>query len=169
MSVRSTVLAGIFTAFSTATAIAGGIELHDAYARAASPMAQSGAAFMIIHNHGGPDDRLIAAASPIAQKVELHTHEEDDAGVMRMIHVEEGFDLPTDGEIVMERGGKHVMFMGLNESLEQGMTIPLTLIFEAAGEMTFDIEVDLEPRAGHGHGDDHDHDHDHSHSHGAGD
>ncbi len=169
MSVKSTVLAGIFAAFSTAAAFADGIELHDAYARAASPMAQSGAAFMVIHNHGGPDDRLIGAASPIAEKVELHTHEVDDAGVMRMIHVEEGFALPTDGEIIMERGGKHVMFMGLTESLEQGTIIPLTLIFETAGEMTFDIEVDLEPRAGHAHGHDGDHDHDHSHSHGSGD
>lgn len=162
MSVRSTLLAGLFTAVFTTTAFADGIELHDAYARAASPMAKSGAAFMIIYNRGGPDDRLIGAASPIARKVELHTHEEDDAGVMRMIHVEEGFALPADGKIIMDRGGKHVMFMGLTESLEQGMTIPLTLIFEAAGEVVFEIEVDLERTAGHGH------DHDHDHSHGSG-
>jgi len=163
MSFKSTAMAALLAAFSATAAFADGIELHDAYARASTPMAKSGAAFMMIHNHGGPDDRLIGAASPVAERVELHTHIENDEGVMRMVHVEEGFELPTDGEIHMKRGGRHVMFLGLNESFEQGKKIPLTLVFEKAGEMAFEIEVDLERQdSGHDHGD-HDHgDHDHS-------
>jgi copper(I)-binding protein len=72
---------------------------------------------------------------------------------MRMGEVEDGFALPADGEIVMERGGHHVMFMGLTAPFEQGDTIPLTLIFETSGEVTLDVPVDLErtPEEGHGH------------------
>lgn len=152
MSFKSTALAGIFVALAATTAFASGIEVHDAYARAASPDAKSGAAFMMIHNHDGADDRLIGVSSPVAQMVQLHTHVEDANGVMKMVHVEEGFDLPSNGEIHLKRGGDHVMFMGLTESFEQGKKIPLTLIFEEAGEIAIEVEVDLERQdGGHGH------------------
>ena len=150
MSFTPRLLAAGAALFLATTAFAEGIEVHDAYARSASAMAQTGAAFMVIHNLGGPDDRLVGAASDIAARVELHTHEEDTNGVMRMIHVEQGFDLPTDGEIILQRGGHHVMFMGLTAPLEQGDMIDLTLVFEQAGEVTVQVPVDLErmPQAG---------------------
>lgn len=152
MSFKSSLLAGAVMLATSAFAFAGeGIELHDAYARASTPTASSGAAFMTIHNHGGPDDRLVAVSSPVAEKVELHTHEEDANGVMKMIHVEGGFDLPQDGEIVLKRGGHHIMFMGLKEPFEQGKMIPLTLTFEQAGDVETDVVVDLERKADHSH------------------
>ena len=157
MSLRTTALAA-FAALTLATpALAQQIAVHDPYARSASPMAKTGAAFMMIHNHGTADDRLIGAASPAAKMVQLHTHREED-GVMKMVHVEDGFPLPADGEIVMERGGNHVMLMGLTEPFEQGKMIPLTLTFENSGEIEIEVPVDLERKAKHGH--DHSHDHD---------
>lgn len=155
MSFRTTLFAGVITVLSAATAFAGEIELHSAYARSSSPNAKAGAAFMMVHNHTKLDDRLIGASSPVAAKVELHTHVEDANGVMKMMHVEEGFDLPANSRITLKRGGDHVMFMGLTESFEQGKKIPLTLIFEKAGEVTYEIEVDLEREDGHGAGHDH--------------
>ena len=121
------------------------IEVRDAYARAASPVAKSGAAFMEIVNHGTADDRLIAAESDIAARVELHTHVEE-GDVMRMVHVEEGFALPAGQTLVLQRGGRHVMFMGLTQPLEQGDRVAVTLSFENAGARTVDIPVDLERR-----------------------
>lgn len=132
-------------------ALAEGIEVHDAYARAASPIAKSGAAFMVIHNHGSTeDDRLIGVASDIAQKVELHTHQDMGGGVMKMVHVEEGFEMPADGELRLERGGKHVMFMGLTRPMTQGESFDLTLTFEKAGDVTITVPVDLERKPDHG-------------------
>lgn len=152
MSIRSSLLAALASLALVTPATAQEIEIHEPYARSASPMAKSGAAFMVIRNVGDADDRLIGVESPAARKVELHTHREAD-GVMRMIHVEEGFALPEGGEIRMQRGGHHVMMMGLTAPLEQGETIPLTLIFETSGEVTLDVPVDLErkPADGHGH------------------
>jgi len=160
MSLKPTAWAAIAALTLATPALAQSIEVHDPYARSASPMAKTGAAFMVIHNHGDADDRLIGAASPAAQMVQLHTHREVD-GVMKMLHVEEGFDLPADGEIIMARGGNHVMFMGLTEPFEQDDMIPLTLTFERSGEIEIEVPVDLDRKPEHGDGHDHDHDHGH--------
>lgn len=155
MSLKSTVLAGLLAAATALSAFAADIMVMDPYARSASPTAMTGAAFMMIHNEGQTDDRLIGVASPAAKRVELHTHMEDANGIMKMVHVEEGFSLPAGGAIMMERGGNHVMFMGLNDPFEQGEMIPLTLIFETAGEMEIEVPVDLERQPGHGMSHDH--------------
>jgi len=151
MSLKSGLLAACASLALVTPATAQEIEIHDPYARSASPMAKSGAAFMVIRNTGDAGDRLIGVDSAAARKVELHTHHDED-GVMRMIHVEEGFALPAGGEIRMQRGGRHVMMMGLTAPFEQGATIPLTLVFETSGEITLDVPVDLERKPGHGHG-----------------
>jgi periplasmic copper chaperone A len=119
-----------------------GIEIHDAYA-IASPGGMSGAAFMTIHNHGGPSDRLIAVRSDAAARVELHANVESADGVMSMVHLEDGVDLPAEGEILLERGGEHIMFMGLREPFEDGRILQVTLLFEVAGEVTVAVPVDL--------------------------
>lgn len=127
------------------------ITITDAYARSASPTAMSGAAFLVLTNSGTSDDRLVAASSDAAARVELHTHREDANGVMRMMEVEEGFALPAGGSHVLARGGDHIMFMGLAAPWAQGDVLTVTLRFERAGEMTVEIPVDLErkPMPGH--------------------
>ena len=125
------------------------IEIADAYARSASPMAKTGAAFLVIRNTDDTADRLIGVASDAAAKTELHTHIAGENGVMRMVHVEEGFELPAGGMIEMKRGAEHVMLMGLTDPMEQGGTVTITLTFEKAGEMVVEVPVDLE-RQDHG-------------------
>lgn len=124
-------------------AFAEGIKISDAYARVSGPSAKSGAAFMIIENAAAADDRLIAATSEVAAKVELHTHTEDAAGVMQMVHVPEGFVIPAQGQHALARGGDHVMLMGLTGPLAQGDSFKLTLTFQNAGSITLDVPVDL--------------------------
>ncbi|WP_420862870.1 copper chaperone PCu(A)C [Algirhabdus cladophorae] len=134
----------------------GSIMVMDSYARASTPTAMAGAAFMQIMNHGDTADRLIAASSPAAKRVELHTHIEKD-GVMMMTHVEDGFELPAGATLHLKRGGEHVMFMGLTTRFEQDKMIEVTLTFEQAGDITVQIPVDLtrKPQAGAHGGTDH--------------
>ncbi|MFY9240464.1 MAG: copper chaperone PCu(A)C [Roseovarius sp.] len=150
-------LAAALAACVAMPAFATDIKVMDAYARSASPGAVTGAAFMHVTNTGAAEDRLIAVASPAAEKVELHTHEEDANGVMRMLHVEEGFALPAGETLILERGGKHVMLIGLTAPLAQGEMVPITLTFEQAGDIEIAVPVDLERMGGHsmGHGSDH--------------
>ena len=57
--------AGVLTFFCT-PAFAGDLVIEDAFARAASPNAKSGAAFLTIVNQSDEDDRLVEARSDIA-------------------------------------------------------------------------------------------------------
>ena len=151
---KTTLIAGAVALASVLPAFAE-ITIEDAYARSASPTAKSGAAFMMIHN-SGEVDRLVGVSSDAAARTELHTHLEGENGVMRMVHVEEGFELPADGMIAMQRGGKHVMLMGLNAPMEQGATVTVTLTFEKAGDVVVEVPVDVERQdhggMNHGHG-----------------
>ncbi len=143
-----------------------GLLIEEAFARASSGMAQSGAAFMQITNPGDTECRIIGARSDIAERMELHTHIEDDAGVMRMVEVEEGFAIPAGGRYMLERGGEHLMFLGLTRPMDHGDTVAVTLIFEDGADMDIKIPVDLERMpASHSHSHSHSHDHSHRHSH----
>lgn len=133
-------------------ALAGEIEITDAYARSASPVAKTGAAFLVIENHGAAD-RLLSVASPAAQLVQLHDHVDAGDGVLQMRHSEDGFELPEEGVLTLERGGKHVMFMGLTQPFREGESVPLTLTFEQAGDVVIEVPVDLQrsEMGGHDH------------------
>ncbi|OED48182.1 copper chaperone PCu(A)C [Leisingera sp. S232] len=162
MSLKSVVFAAAAAAAFATSAFAGDamIMVHDPYARVSSPTAKAGAAFMEIMNKGAADDQLIAVRSDVAARVELHTHKESGDGVMKMMHVEEGFAVPAGGSHSLKRGSDHVMFMGLTQSLSHGDAVKLTLVFEKAGEIEIEVPVDLERKAeGHGehtgHGGDH--------------
>lgn len=148
MSFKTIFSAALAALLFAVPAWAEGVEAHDAYAISSGAGAMTGGAYMVIHNHGGPADRLIDVRSDVAVRVQLHTHMESADGVMQMRHVEEGFALPTDGEIVLERGGHHIMLMGLTAPLEQGAVFSITLVFEQAGEVPVDVTVDLERMAG---------------------
>lgn len=126
------------------------IMVDDPYARVSSKASKSGAAFMAIVNHGDEDDQLVDVRSDVAKKVQLHTHMETSDGVMKMMHVPEGFAIPAGETHMLMRGGDHVMFMGLTKSLNHGDMVSVTLVFEKAGEVTIEVPVDLERKAGHG-------------------
>jgi len=152
MSLKYTLVAALLAA----TPALADIEIVDPYARASGMSAKAGAAFFEIRNTGDTDDRLVDAAANISQRVELHTHKDMGDGVMKMMHVPEGFAVPAGGSHTLQRGGDHVMFMGLKEPMEQGDVINVTLTFEQAGDVVVEIPVDLERKPMHGamnHGD----------------
>ena len=116
--------------------------VSDSYARSTGPLAKAGAAYMKIMNHSKKDDRLISVYSDIAKKTELHTHLKSDNGVMKMMHIDKGIEIGAMNEHALVRGGDHIMFMGLKEPFENGKIIPVTLLFEKAGEVNIEVIVD---------------------------
>lgn len=157
MSLKSILLAGACAtaAFSLPTLATAEMTVTDPYARSAGAMARSGAAFMAITNGGETDDRLVAVLSDVAERVELHTHI-TDGDVMRMVELENGIELPAGETVTLQRGGLHVMFLGLTRALETGDEAEITLSFEGADDMTLTIPVDnARMPSGHGgHGSD---------------
>ncbi len=136
---------------AAAPALADGMRVEDAYVRVSGPAAQSGAIFLQVLNETGADDRLIGAETQAAARAELHTHQENAQGVMRMVHVEDGFPVAAGETLSLERGGRHVMLMGLTAPLAEGDTVPLTLHFEGAGTVDLSVPVD-NTRTPMGHG-----------------
>lgn len=135
---------------SAAPAFAGDFVAEGAYLRSSTATATSGAAFMMLVNQTGEDDRLVAASSDVAEKVELHTHTSDANGVMRMGEIEGGVAIDDEATHEFKRGGDHLMFLGLNRPLAQGEMVKVTLTFEKAGEVQIEVPVDLERKPDHG-------------------
>lgn len=134
-----------------AVAQAGGIEISDAYARSATPTSPTGAAYFEMRNTGGQTDRLVAVQSGIAARVELHSHQQDANGMMRMVEIEEGIALTPGAAHRLERGGDHVMLMGLTGPLVDGESFDLILTFEQAGQITVSVPVDQTRKAAQSH------------------
>lgn len=117
--------------------------------------ARAGAGYLSITNENEQDDRLIEVRADFP-RVMLHTTQETD-GIARMVHLE-AIDLPAGQTIVLEPGGHHVMFMGLDgDPFEEGEEIPATLVFEKAGELDVVFKVEkrgteaaTEDHSGHG-------------------
>lgn len=118
-----------------------GVHINNPYARVIGGVGASGAVFFEIENHQDVDDRLMSVATDLAERAELHTHYEE-GGVMKMMHVLEGFAVPALGFHSLVRGGGHVMLMGLKSELKNGDVIDLTLTFEQAGDVTMQAVID---------------------------
>lgn len=116
-----------------------------------SPNGKSGAVYFTLMNHGDGPVRLVASASPIARKVELHTHLMVD-GVARMREVEGGVEALAGKTVTLEPGGLHVMLMGLSEAPEVGATFPVTLTFDTGQVLELEAEVAPLTGAAKGHG-----------------
>ncbi len=140
MRILSLIVAAVFAA---APAFAhDSVHIENAYARTNGGIGASGAVFMEITNHADVADRLISAASDVADKVELHTHKAGADGVMQMMAVPEGFPIDALMSHALARGGDHVMLMGLKQDLKDGDMVHLSLTFEHAGVVEVDVAID---------------------------
>lgn len=117
----------------------GNVVITHPWSRSTPAVASTGAVFLTLSIRGDGRDRLLAADSPIAARVELHEHTMDN-GVMMMRPVP-GVDISAARPTVFEPGGLHVMLMGLREPLREGSSFPLTLTFEKAGSIEITIDV----------------------------
>jgi copper(I)-binding protein len=131
------------------------IEVADAWARPTIGQSRNGAAYLTVTNRGTEPDRLVAAATPAAGKVELHTTVRDGE-VLRMREMP-AVDLKPGEAVTFAPGGMHVMLIGVREPLKAGQSFPLTLRFEKAGEQQVTVAVRQGGAPAHGHGAGHGH------------
>jgi copper(I)-binding protein len=110
------------------------VAVQSPYVRAVPPMMQNSAAFMALENTGSSNRAVVAAASPAAETVELHTHTMDD-GMMRMRQVDR-IEIAAGATTVLEPGGLHVMLLGLKQPLEVGGEVRLELTFDDGSTRT---------------------------------
>jgi copper(I)-binding protein len=129
-----------------------GVTVAHPWARATPGGVKVGGAYFEMKAAAGKGDRLIAASSPVAGSVEMHSNTMD-GGVARMRRVDA---IPVAGgsSVVLGPSGYHVMLMDLKQPLKEGDLLKLTLVFEKAGPI--EVEATVEPVGALGpHGFDH--------------
>ncbi|MEP9398087.1 DUF1775 domain-containing protein [Mesorhizobium sp. KR2-14] len=118
----------------------GELEISQGWARAMLPGQKAGGGYLTIANHGTAADKLVAATSPAAGKVEIHTMSMKGE-VMEMRPVEGGLEIPSGETVELKPGGLHVMFMNVTEPFKEGASVPVTLEFEHAGKVEISLPV----------------------------
>lgn len=116
------------------------IVVEKPWARASIGVKRPGAAYLIIRNLGGEDATLMALATPIALKPEIHETTTNAAGVTSMAPAGEIIIGPGE-TLALEPGGLHAMLMHMQRPLVKGETFPITLMFADGGEVTVDIPI----------------------------
>ena len=126
---------------------AGDIAIDHPFATPSLAGTRNGAAYFAgLENTGSVADRLVAASTPVAARVELHTMAVDARGVMRMREID-GIALAPKAKLQMHPGGPmHLMLIDLKVPLKAGSSFPMTLQFERAGKVEVKVVVEA-PKA----------------------
>lgn len=135
-------------AFAQGTAA---IAIDQPWARATPAGAQTGAAYMTIDNKTNVADRLTGCASTVADKVQIHEMKMV-SGVMQMREVADGLAVPANGSVTLKPGSYHIMLIGLKHPLKAGDSVPMTLTFAKAGNISVTVPVQAMGASGAGEG-----------------
>ncbi|MFH9608580.1 copper chaperone PCu(A)C [Streptomyces sp. NPDC017448] len=136
---RRTALAGVL-ALTTGLTLAGcsssgqpDLKIVGAYLP--QPVSDMAAGFLVVRNQGDAGDRLTSVTSPLSDDVTIHETKD------RKMRKVSSFEVPAGGELDLERGGNHIMFMKLKQKPKQGEKVSVELHFEKAGPITVDLPV----------------------------
>jgi periplasmic copper chaperone A len=137
-----------------AVAMLGGVQAHEgepgyrkgqihavqAWARINPVQGRPSAAYFVLHNESKVADRLIAANSPIAGRIEIHEHVRDN-GVMKMRPVAGGVAVAVDDMVLFEPGGLHLMLFDVKNPPKAGTRFPITLTFQRGKPQVIQVEA----------------------------
>ncbi|MEM9223079.1 MAG: DUF1775 domain-containing protein [Pseudomonadota bacterium] len=118
----------------------GDLVIDRAWTRQPPPAARVGGGYMRITNNGTQADRLIGGSAPFADIFEVHEMSVKD-GVMRMNELPDGLKIPAGETVLLQPGGLHLMFIQLSDAPQESESVPVTLKFEKAGEVTLRMPV----------------------------
>jgi copper(I)-binding protein len=124
----------------------GQLVIADPWSRPTGPGMPMGVAYLSIRNEGSQEDTLLSASTPVAARVEFH-RTIISQGMARMRPADD-LRIAPGATLTAEPGGLHLMLVELRAPLSAGTTVPLSLRFERAGEITVSVSVQAE---GHAH------------------
>jgi periplasmic copper chaperone A len=119
------------------------VKVDDAWVRATVPQQKATGAFMKLT--AAKDTRLVAVATPLTPKAEVHEMVMQD-NVMRMRQIP-AVELPAGKTVELKPGGYHLMFLDLPAQVKAGDQVPLTLTFEDRSGARQTVEVKAPVRA----------------------
>lgn len=133
---------------ASSPAMADGVIVENAWARATAPGQDSGSLLFSITSPRAA--KLTAVSTPASARAEIHTmtHEE---GRMKMRAVD-AIVLPAGKKINLSAGGNHIMLIDLRQPLKAGDSVPFTLTLQYGDGSKETVEAKAEVRpadAGH--------------------
>jgi hypothetical protein len=126
---------------SAPAATRGSIEIHRPWARQGVEMPERAGGFFTLINKGPEPDRLVAASSPAAAKIEIHAIKVV-GGDIGMRPREDGLVLPAGVTLTLQPRGYHLLLIDLTAPPIPGAPLAITLIFEKAGRIDVEFLVE---------------------------
>lgn len=115
------------------------ISMNDQWIKAAD--SGMSAAFGNLENTGDEPVTLVAAASPVSDRVEIHEVVPDSTGAKTMRPKEGGITIPANGVVTLRPGADHLMFMDLKQPLRTGTETSITLSFSDGSSTVVTAQV----------------------------
>ncbi len=145
--VALTILGASLTAWGHGDTL-GDIKVVHPWMRAVPVPGMNGAGYMTIINTGSSADRLIAVETDWVKKAEIHETSEEN-GMMSMMPLPDGVEIPANSTVTLEPGAIHIMLMKTVREVNPKTRIPVTLVFEHAGKMH--TQIVAQPLTGDSH------------------
>jgi copper(I)-binding protein len=119
-----------------------GMEINEAWMR---PTAQgaNGAAYFVIHNRSSEADKITSVSSDVAEAAEIH-ESRMNGDVMEMNQLQ-SVSLAANEEVTFAPGGLHIMLVNVNEELQAGDMIGITLHFKNSEDIVIRVPVRDDP------------------------
>jgi copper(I)-binding protein len=95
--------------------------------------------YFLIENHSSETHEMVAAVSDIAEAVEIH--ESKMSGDVMQMNQLESVSLEPGADVMFEPGGLHIMLVGLQQDLQAGDEIEITLQFRDFEDLTVQVPV----------------------------
>lgn len=89
----------------------------------------------------GADADVLTEIRIEGARVELHTTEETEDGAMTMTE-QDALPVEPGGTLTLQQGGNHGMVFDAPAEFSERSNVPVTLVFENAGERTVEARVD---------------------------
>ena len=118
------------------------VTAKDAWVRGTVPAQTVTGAFMTLTST--EDVKIVAAASPMAKKTEIHTSMMMNG--VNMMHSTDSVALPAGKPVEFKSGGYHVMLMDLVRQVQPGDTVPITFTIVGKDGKRTQLEVKAEVR-----------------------
>ena len=105
----------------------------------AAPAGLDAVVCLTLSNQGGEADRLLSVTSAVSERARVRGRGPTPTGHGWVV---DGVEVPGGGKTELDHSGTHILLEGLVHGLEPGEEFHVTLVFEKAGPVEAQIEVD---------------------------
>ncbi|WP_448549562.1 copper chaperone PCu(A)C [Thalassotalea fusca] len=127
------------------------VTINSQYVRATIPGTNVSSAYMEIINDSEHSITLVGASAKVSDKVEIHEHVMSN-GMMKM-QKRDSLEVPAKSKVVLQPSGYHLMIFNLDERLNDGDEVKISLQFkeQPAKEVVFPVTSIKREKAAHHH------------------